>query len=35
MEMEKMYINENLTGYRKLLFNKAKKLQKEHDYKYL
>ena len=33
--MEKMYINENLTSYRKLLFNKAKKLQKENDYKYL
>ena len=34
-EMERLFINENLTGYRKMLFNKAKKLQKEHGYKFL
>ena len=30
--MERLFIDENLTGYRKMLFNKAKKLQKEHGY---
>ena len=33
--MEKMYINENLTNFRKQLFNMARKLQKEHEYKFL
>ena len=33
--MERLFINENLTGYRKMLFSKAKKLQKEHGYKFL
>ena len=33
--MERLFINENLTGYRKMLFSKAKKLQKKHGYKFL
>ena len=33
--MERLFIDENLTGYRKMLFSKAKKLQKEHGYKFL
>ena len=33
--MERLFINENLKGYRKLLFSKAKKLQKEYGYKFL
>ena len=33
--MERLFINENLIGYRKMLFNKDKNLQKEHGYKFL